>query len=157
MAFFFLDSNIIIKYYYTEPGSTWVRTLINDEANICLISEIAFPEVAAALAQLRAHRRFGRLFLTSTFQRFEEAVANGLFLNQLLTTEILYHAATLALAHAIKGYDSVQISSALATQPKISGDLVFVSGDQQALRVAETVGLITEDPFAHVMPEDQRR
>ena len=77
MALYFLDSNIIIKYYYTEPGSTWVRSIVDNKVNGCFISEIAFPEVAAALSQLHDHKRFGRRFLHNTFQRFEEEVAKG--------------------------------------------------------------------------------
>ncbi len=157
MTLYFLDSNIIIKYYYTEPGSTWVRSIVNNHANSCLISGIAFPEVAAALSQLRAHKHFGRRFLTATFQRFEEEATNGLFVNQLLTTEMLYQAAQLALNHSIKGYDAVQVASAFILQQEIDATLYFVSGDKQALRVASSVGLLIEDPFRHVMPEDQQK
>ena len=157
MTLYFLDSNIIIKYYYTEPGSTWARKLINDQANVCLISEIALPEVAAALSQLRRHKNFGRRFLTETFQRFEEATVKGQFLNQRLTTEILYQAAALALNHVVKGYDAVQVSSALTVQQELNQKLIFVSGDQTVLQLANQVGLTTEDPFACIMPEDQRK
>lgn len=157
MAFYFLDSNIIIKYYYTEPGSTWARSIVNGKDNSCVISEIAFPEVAAALSQLHDHKRFGRQFLNSTFERFEEDVTKGLFLTQLLTTDILYRAATVALTHSIKGYDAVQVSSALKAQGNMRGNLIFVSGDKRAIRVAGSVGLQVKNPFAHIMPEDQRK
>lgn len=90
MGLYFLDSNIIIKYYYTEPGSTWVRSIVDNSVNGCFVSEIALPEVAAALSQLHDHKRFGRRFLNNTFQRFEEEVTKGLFVSQLLTTEMLY-------------------------------------------------------------------
>lgn len=157
MALYFLDSNIIIKYYYTEPGSTWVRSIVDHRANGCFISEIAFPEVASALSQLHEHKRFGRCFLSSTFQRFEEEVVKGLFVSQLLTTEMLYHAAQLALDHAIKGYDAVQVASAFVIQQNLSVPLIFVSGDKKALRVGSSVGLKTDNPFDHIMPEDQQR
>jgi len=157
MALYFLDSNIIIKYYYTEPGSTWVRSIVDNKVNGCFISEIAFPEVAAALSQLHDHKRFGRRFLHNTFQRFEEEVAKGLFVSQLLTTEMLYHAAQLALNYSIKGYDAVQVSSAFVIQQTISAPFTFVSGDKRALQVGSSVGLQIENPFNHVMPEDQRK
>jgi predicted nucleic acid-binding protein len=157
VALYFLDSNIIIKYYYTEPGSTWVRSIVDNKANGCFISEIAFPEVAAALSQLHDHKRFGRRFLNNTFQRFEEEVIKGLFVSQLLTTEMLYQAAQLALNYAIKGYDAVQVSSAFVTQQKIHATLTFVSGDKRALQVGSSLGLQTESPFNHVMPEDQQK
>lgn len=157
MTLYFLDSNIIIKYYYTEPGSTWVRSIVDNNANSCFISDIAFPEVAAALSQLHAHKQFGRRFLNATFQRFEEETTNGLFISQLLTAEMLYEAAQLALNYSIKGYDAVQVASAFITKQKVDPMLCFVSGDNQALRVAASVGLQTENPFHHLMPEDQRK
>lgn len=157
MAFYFLDSNIIIKYYYTEPGSTWVRSIVDNNLNGCFIAEIAFPEVAAALSQLHDHKRFGRRFLNNTFQRFEAEVTKGLFVSQRLMTEMLYHAAQLALNYSIKGYDAVQVSSVLVIQQKISAPLIFVSGDKRALQVASSVGLQIENPFNHVMSEDQRK
>lgn len=155
MAFYFLYSNIVIKYYYTEPGSTWVRSIVDNQVNSCFISEVALPEVAAALSQLHDHKRFGRRFLNNTFQRFEAEVTQGLFISQLLTTEMLYYAAQLALNYSIKGYDAVQVSSAFIIQQKISALLTFISGDKRALQVALSVGLQTENPFNHVTPEDQ--
>ena len=157
MSLFFLDSNIIIKYYYTEPGSTWVRHLVDDQSNACLISEIAVPEVAAALSQLHHHKHFGRRFLNETFQQFEEAIIEGKFLNQILTTETLAQAARLALSHVIKGYDAVQVSAALTVQQKVKQKPIFISGDKQVVHLAKTVGFSVETPFDHILPEDQQR
>jgi len=157
MSLFFLDSNIVIKYYYTEPGSTWVRQLVNDQSNTCLISEITVPEVAAALSQLHHYKHFGRRFLNETFQQFEEAIIEGKFLNQILTTETLTQAARLALSHVIKGYDAVQVSAALIVQQKVSQKPIVISGDKQVLHLAKAVGLSVETPFDHILPEDQQR
>ena len=157
MSLFFLDSNIIIKYYYKEPGSTWIRHLVNDRSNGCLISEIAVPEVAAALSQLYHHKHFGRRFLNETFQQFEEAIIEGIFLNQLLTTETLTQAARLALSHIIKGYDAVQVSAAPTVYQKVGQKPVVISGDKQVLQLAGTVGLPVDTPFDHILPEDRQR
>lgn len=154
MATLFLDSNIIIKYYFTEPGSHWVRGFINDAENACLISEISIPEVAAALSQLQRHKRVGNAFVNATFERFHEDMRLGLFLRYHLNSSILEHAATLALMHLIKGYDAVQVASAVSAQHSLALNLTFVSGDKQALVAAGGAGLLIDDPFDHVVPED---
>jgi hypothetical protein len=38
-----------VKYYVTEPGSTWVRQLVDEEATVLVSAEITIAEVAAAL------------------------------------------------------------------------------------------------------------
>lgn len=157
MALYFLDSHIIIKYYYTEPGSTWVRNIVDDKTNVCLISEIALPVVAAALAQLHENQHFERQFLNDAFQRFEDAVANGVFVSQLLTSEILYRAALVALQHSIKADDALQLASALITQETIRTTLIFVSRDKRVLDAGVRIGLRTENPSDHITPEDHRK
>lgn len=157
MALYFLDSNIIAKYYYTEPGSTWVRSLVDNKANICLISEISLPIVAAAFFQLHEHQHFDQSFLKNAFQRFEDAIANGIFVSQLLTSEILYRAALLALQHSFKADDPVQLASALITQETINTTLTFISSDKKLLEASISLGLGTDNPSDHIMPEDQQR
>ena len=50
MSLLYLDANALVKRYVHEPGSTWVRTLIDDPANVILISAISLVEVSAAIA-----------------------------------------------------------------------------------------------------------
>ncbi|MBI4322593.1 MAG: type II toxin-antitoxin system VapC family toxin [Chloroflexi bacterium] len=53
----YLDSSAVVKYYVSEPGSSWVRSRI-DGTDVVLLSEITVVEVAAALGILR---RMGRI------------------------------------------------------------------------------------------------
>jgi len=57
MANYFLDASALVKYYVTEPGSTWVRRLIDGEdpvtgrpLHFMLVAEITRVEVAAGIA-----------------------------------------------------------------------------------------------------------
>lgn len=154
MTAYFLDSNIIIKYYYTEPGSNWVRGLINDEQNTCLISEISVAEVAAGLSQLRRQRKFGWKFLRITFERFQEDLQRKQFLAHAINLETLNLAATFALTYPIKGYDAVQVAAAIVVQERVGVKLTLLSGDKQILVTARSVGVLTDDPFTHVLPTD---
>lgn len=29
MSYYYLDANVVVKYYITEPGSTWARLLLD--------------------------------------------------------------------------------------------------------------------------------
>lgn len=49
----------------------------------------------------------------------------------------------------IKGYDAVQIASALLIARETPVPLTLVSGDNQMLRAARAVGLATDNPFDH--------
>jgi predicted nucleic acid-binding protein len=34
MAFYYFDASALVKYYVTEPGSTWVRQVIDEQEPI---------------------------------------------------------------------------------------------------------------------------
>lgn len=156
MHTYFLDSNIIVKYYVEEPGSEWVHLLVDEPDNLCLISEITVVEVAAALSQLRRAKRFGRNRMLNTFAKFQEDIYIGLFLSRALDAEVLKTAADIALSHPIKGYDAIQVAAALTAEDLSSFEVVFVSGDKQALRAAKLEAMETDNPFDHLdQPESQ--
>lgn len=157
MPAYFLDSNIIVKYYVEEPGSDWVRLLVDEPDNLCLISEITIVEVAAALSQLRGARRFGRNRMLNIFARFQEDIHTGLFMSRALDAEVLERAAEIALSHPIRGYDALQVAAAVTAEDLSNFEVVFVSGDKQALRAAQLEALETENPFTHLdKPESQQ-
>jgi predicted nucleic acid-binding protein len=150
MAVFFFDSNTIVKYYISEPGSNWVRGLVNDKNNSCLICDISLAEVAAAISQMRQFQPFGRAFVHGTIERFQNDVRSGLFLSHPIDTNTLEHAAAIAETHALKGCDAIQVASAALAEENISIEIVFVTGDKQVLRVAQFEALETDNPFKHL-------
>jgi len=146
----FLDSSAIVKYYYTEDGSAWVRRIINDETNVCLASVIAVAEIAAAFAQIQRHTPLGKKRMNEMYLRFRGDLREGLFLARALDEDVLNLAADLALRRTLKGYDAVQVASAVLVRETLTDpDLIFISGDQQMLRAARAEGFVTEDPEAH--------
>jgi hypothetical protein len=65
MAFYYFDARALVKYYGSEPGSTWVRQVIDEQEpvsgqarHIILVAEITRVEVAAGLAAIE---RVGRI------------------------------------------------------------------------------------------------
>jgi uncharacterized protein len=152
MSTLFLDSSVIVKIYYTEEGSAWIRRMVNDKANICLISLIAVAEVAAAFAQIQRETSLGRKRMNEMYERFRADLRQGVFLGRVLDL-----AANLALQHILKGYDAVQLASGILLRNILAdAEIIFVSNDQQMLRAARAEGLVTEDPEDHTDEDRQQ-
>ena len=149
MASFFFDSNVVVKYYISEPGSSWVRQIVDETENSCLIADISLVEVTSAISQMRQYKSFGRSFVHETISRFQNDVRRGLFLNRSRTVETLKRAVAIAEQHAIKGCDAIQIASAAVAEEITGLEIVFVTGDKQALRAAQLEMLETDDPEIH--------
>lgn len=149
MATFFLDSNTVIKYYIREPGSDWVRGIVNDPSNTCIICTISFVEVASALAQMQRSERFGKQLMRRAFANFRQDVQRGLFFTHPIDIGTLEFAAELAMRHPLKGFDATQVASAILGEEIIDTTVVFVSGDKQALTAAKAEGLTVDNPFQH--------
>jgi len=154
LAISYFDSNAVIKYYVVEPGTTWVRRLVNDTDNTCVVCEIAIAEVAAALSQIQRSKRFGRTFMQDAYARFRTDLQRAIFVGHSIELSTLDLAAQLALRHQLKGYDAIQLATAMQVRAILGVAITFVSGDAQVLRVAIAEGLLVDNPFEHVLPDD---
>lgn len=150
----FLDSSAIVKRYAVEAGSVWV-TAITDPGSVwaTALSEITLVEVAAALAaktrasgglSVQARDQALTLFFDDCRKRF------SLF---AITRAIIDLAVALTKRHALRGYDAVQLATALVA----NGDLIargeipllLVTADQELLTAGQAEGLVVEDPNSH--------
>ena len=150
MRAYLLDTSAIVKHYVPEPGSAWVQRLISSGAPIFL-AEISLVEVATALSILyrqRILRKSRRDLLWGQFEH--DAVTTYRWIS--MQRSVIYSAALLGLRHPLKAYDAVQIAAAQSLQEDLKQqgvDLVFVSGDDQALTAAQAEGIAVENPFWH--------
>lgn len=162
MGFYYLDASALVKRYVTEPGSTWVRELLDrispdgKRVNTVFIAEISIVEVAAALAILA---RTGHIRLRDRDLAYRRFLKDTVHLYQLVPvrTSDLHAAARLTQRHPLKAYDAIQLAVALREHHALVRrklGLAFVSGDRQQLRAAEAEGLTTDDPFDHLAPSD---
>lgn len=150
----YLDTSALVKNYVIEPGSTWLRQLIGDETNDIFLANLSIAEVGAALAILVRNKQIARRQGDIELDRFFADVETRFSLVDI-TTEIVYRAAALCQQHPLKGYDAVQLATALSLAKALQSlarSLVFICGDQQLLTAAENEGLVTDDPFDHVEP-----
>lgn len=145
----FLDSSALVKYYLTERGSTWIRSLVDNPQNVVLVSGIVLPEVTSALTRRQREGLFGKRFLRQSYQSFQEDL-------RVVPEEeaILAEAAELTFQHPLKGYDAVQIATALNVQRRFP-TLNFLSADLQMLNAAQAENLQTDNPEQHPNQAEQ--
>ena len=161
MACYYFDASGLVKYYVTEPGSTWVRQLIEERdpetgqtSHVILVAEITRVEVAAGLAIIERVGRIRRAERDREYARFTSQLAHRYAIIPLLTGDF-EAAAALTQHHPLKAYDAVQLAVALRYHRLLAGlQLRFVSSDNTLIIAAQVEGLSTDNPFDHVAPED---
>jgi predicted nucleic acid-binding protein len=163
MAVFFLDASAMVKYYVREPGSTWIRSLIDADPEssetlqpLVLIAEVSVAEVSSAFSVLHRSGRLRRRARDAVFSRFMRDIAQRFSL-ATVTRNHFFQAARLTQKHPLKAYDAVQLAVALRQHESLSSlrqPVIFVSGDRTLLTAAKAENLPVDDPFEHVMPED---
>jgi len=161
---YFLDASALVKYYILEPGSTWVRALVDarkpdDELpiNPILISDASIAECAVALAVLCRVNRISRSAQNGAYRAFMGHIAVSRLRTVTLSTADFHLAASFTQRHPLKAYDAVQLAVALRQHHALSAvkqSLIFVCGDKTLLAAAEAEGLPTDNPFDHVSPQD---
>jgi predicted nucleic acid-binding protein len=161
MAVYYFDASAVVKYYVTEPGSAWVRQLIDAQdpdqgqaLHVILLAEVTRVEVAAGLAVIERVGRIRRAQRVREYQRFTSHLIQRYAIVPV-TTEDFGTAAQLTQAHPLKAYDAVQLAVALRiSRVVVVHALTVVSGDATLLSAARAEGLTTETPFDHVAPEE---
>lgn len=154
MSHFYLDASAVVKRYSPEAGSAWVKALADPKAGHTIaLSEITLAEVAAALAA--KHRVAGGI----TQRERDDALA--IFLShcqseyELTATSrsIIDRAVTLTQSHRLRGYDAVQLATALVADEVLVvaglSPLTFVAADDDLLAAARAGGLAAESPNVH--------
>jgi uncharacterized protein len=150
VAAYFLDSSAVVKRYVTEAGTQWVRGLCDPTAGHTLyIARITGAEVIAALAR---RARTGSLTpgaAQSAMAAFRSDFG-GAYLVSELTPALIERAMDLAEARGLRGYDAVQLATALDVNTERCGSgflpLTLVSADTDLNDAAKAEGLTVEDP-----------
>ncbi len=153
MAYYFFDSSALVKYYVSEPGTQWVRNLVDAQPpNEISIAHVTGAEIVAALT-----RRMRMGLTTAT----DGAKAIGAFNTHFQTK---YHvviaglvtverALILAEKHGLRGYDAIQLATALTLEDEMTGygvgPLTLIAADNQLNQAAQAKGLLTDDPNQH--------
>ncbi len=151
MSLYYLDASALAKRYLTEKGTKWIQTLTDPVVgNTILIAEITQVEIAAALAA--RHRSPSGI----TQQVRNQAVS--LLIHHCTTEYLMIPTSTLVIGralsltqnHRLRGYDAVQLATALVvnTQYVSAGllPLTFITADVDLIVAAQSEGLSTDNP-----------
>ncbi len=154
MSLFFLDTSALVKRYFPEVGSAWIEALTDPRAgHTILVSELTRVEAAAAAAA--KHRASGGIS-----QAERDAAVN--LLVQHCTTEyvmvppsaaVLDRALELTQRYRLRGYDAVQLATALVVNERYIAagfmGLTFITADDDLLAATRAEGLNVDDPNQH--------
>lgn len=153
MSHFYLDSSALAKRYLSEVGTAWAAALTDPAAgNTIVLAEITQVEVSAALA---ARHRAGDI------SREERDVAVDLLARHCdaeyqltaISRAILDRAVDLTQRHRLRGYDAVQLATALVAGEALRAagqpSLIFVAADSDLVAAARLEGLDADDPNLH--------
>jgi hypothetical protein len=150
---YFLDSSALVKRYISETGSAWVQLQTDQETgNLLFIARITWVEVISALA-----RRQREGSLTSADVAFVENEFRSDLNNQYqvieLDSTLAQTAGQLVGQYPLRAYDAVQLASVLRIQPAFattqSTSLIFLTADNRLSAIAQTLGLLTDNPNHH--------
>jgi len=130
----FFDSSALVKRYIEEKGSDKVHALLK-EGSIVVVSRLAYPEILAAIT--RRHKA-GEID-TRPFERVKKAFKAdwASFAVVEIHKEIFQFVDEVIAKHALKGADSIHLSTALWLKKATKKDVVLVASDIELLKAAK--------------------
>lgn len=134
----YLDTSALVKCCVAERGSQDVFDLL-DHAEVVASSLISRTEVAAAVAKAV---RLGSVSLESGRKAHRTFLSEWADLLRLPVTEaLLSRADTLAWDYALRGYDAIQLASALTWQESLGITVTLATFDYELWEAGQQAGM----------------
>ena len=134
----YFDASALVKRYLVEQGSRETIAFMA-EAEMVATSTVSRAEVAAALAKA------GRIGLvTENVARTAQRSFDGDWQDLLrvpVTEALVDRARALAWDHALRGYDAVQLASAVTWQESVGTEIVVATFNTQLWAATRQVGM----------------
>lgn len=153
MPFYQFDASGLVKRYVDEPGSDWVRAIVDHaQGNMISIADITRAEVASALAR---RAREGVITIDERDDLLRTFQAHCAREYRLAPTDhrIIDLAVELILCRPLRAYDGVQLATAVIVNRSLNAHslppLVFVSADDALIAAAQAEGLTVDNPNRH--------
>ena len=116
---YFFDSSALVKRYNSESGTNWVLQIYRPSSNnIIHIAQITLVEVIAALTR-RAKVKSQSSGYKKSIKRFERDIKDRFSVFKI-NDAIISNAMKLAVKYGLRGYDAVQLASALSAERELS-------------------------------------
>lgn len=153
MADYYLDASALVKRYISESGSTWVTRLFDPVLdNEIFMAAITPVEIAAAISRRARGGSIARIDATLALSLLRSDMTTDYQVVEL-TDRIIARAMAVAENHGLRGYDAVQLASAVELNAVgISSGLLpitFVCADNNLNGMARLEGLIVDNPNLH--------
>lgn len=134
----YLDASALVKRYVTERGSRETGEL-SAKADVVATSLVSRAEVAAALAKAV---RLG-IVEPDNGRRAQRAFANQWpdIAKVPVTEALMSRAEALAWDFALRGYDAVQLASALTWQEAVGAEITLATFDRQLWDAGKKAGI----------------
>lgn len=153
MAAYFFDASALVKRFVKETGTTWVANLLRpSRQNTIYISRITTVEVVAALTRRSGSGDLSNIRANMAIRRFERGIFGRYSIVEARPV-VANRAMQLAKIHGLRGYDAVQLASALtANDERLSlgaVPLTLISADTELNTAAVAEGLLVDNPNKH--------
>ena len=110
---YFLDSSGAAKLYVTEPGSVWRASLVDPmRENECFVASVTAVEVTAAMYRRVRAGSLTKAEADAACAELERDL-DRVFAIVDISRSILIRARDAARRHGLRGYDCLQLASAL--------------------------------------------
>ncbi len=153
MAAYFFDSSALAKRFIRETGTAFVLSRLRPSAHHAIYAaRLTEVEVCAALARRHKGLKLAADQFHKSVKRLRRDFTERLAVTATLES-IVIEALRLAESYALRGYDALQLASALeANRRRVShhlSPLTLVSSDEDLNEAAQAEGLTVEDPNTH--------
>ncbi len=155
---YFFDTSALFKLYNNEVGTEWVRQIYRNPNMFIYISEITSVEVNSAFS--RRIQPKSEIFYRVLIEEFKQDKKRR-FLEFKLDGSILEKAQKIALNRGLRGYDNIQLASAIKAKEELAIaqkefdlkeskttiiEFIFVTADKELVEAAKIEGLSVENP-----------
>ena len=149
MNYLYFDSSALVKRYAKEVGTELVENLCQKEVAI-FISDIALAELGAAFARKLREGEITEDEYTVMLGDFKDDYLYEYF-KVSISFEVLNLAVSLAKKRALRGYDAVQLASAVKVKEAVmtgehGAKITFIVADKDLEEAARTEGFVTINP-----------
>ncbi len=153
MVAYFFDTSALVKRYVNEQGSPWVAATINPAAGARVyVAAITGVEVVSAIARRLKGNHVSASDAVIAASRFHYDFANEYRIVSI-SDAVINRSMVVAEAHALRGYDAVQLGAALEINGRRitlgATPLTLVTSDAELLTAAIAESLLTDDPNIH--------
>lgn len=134
----YLDTSALVKLYVPEIGSGAVQGLV-ESAQLSAVSLLAFAEARAAFARKRRERAVNPKDYRRIVREFDADWDHYFVVD--VTEPVVKRAGHLAEKYGLRGYDAMQLSSAIVLREQSGGAVSFCCFDERLLRASRRESL----------------